>query len=194
MMYNVKKIYNKIYKKQKINAKNAFDINVEFIESVANLVTKNEETSWQKASASLDASAKIYGFRVDSVHSETFKILGGLNRNEKNDNEDLSENNNIEKKEKEKKKYNGGNTIENNHEKLNLTKYDLEFDVDPLFKSMTAKFNESGAKSLLLNNLPLDGNLDVLLESKPEKIIKKQIDNINIIIIIIIIFYFIFWF
>ena len=179
MMYNVKKIYNKIYKKQKINAKNAFDINVEFIESVANLVTKNEETSWQKASASLDASAKIYGFRVDSVHSETFKILGGLNRNEKNDNEDLSENNNIEKKEKEKKKYNGGNTIENNHEKLNLTKYDLEFDVDPLFKSMTAKFNESGAKSLLLNNLPLDGNLDVLLESKPEKIIKKQIDNIN---------------
>ena len=105
MMYNVKKIYNKIYKKQKINAKNAFDINVEFIESVANLVTKNEETSWQKASASLDASAKIYGFRVDSVHSETFKILGGLNRNEKNDNEDLIENNNIDKKEKEKKKY-----------------------------------------------------------------------------------------
>ena len=38
---------------------------------------------------------------------------------------------------------------------------------------MTAKFNESGAKSLLLNTLPLDENLDVLLESKPEKKINK---------------------
>ena len=104
MMYNVKKIYNKIYKKQKINAKNAFDINVEFIESVANLVTKNEETSWQKASASLDASAKIYGFRVDSVHSETFKILGGLNRNERFDNNDDNISENYERKEKERKK------------------------------------------------------------------------------------------
>ena len=153
---------------------------MEFIESVANLVTKNEETAWQKASASLDASAKIYGFRVDSVHSETFKILGGLNRNEKNDiNDDIISENN-EKKEKERKNHNGGNTIENNHEKLNLTKYDLEFDIDPLFKSMTAKFNESGAKSLLLNTLPLDENLDVLLESKPEKkIIKRNFDNEN---------------
>ena len=142
---------------------------MEFIESVANLVTKNEETAWQKASASLDASAKIYGFRVDSVHSETFKILGGLNRNEKNDiNDDIISENN-EKKEKERKNHNGGNTIENNHEKLNLTKYDLEFDIDPLFKSMTAKFNESGAKSLLLNTLPLDENLDVLLESNQRK-------------------------
>lgn len=32
---------------------------------------------------------------------------------------------------------------------------------------MTAKFNESGARGLLLNNFPLDDNLDVLLESKP---------------------------
>lgn len=44
------------------------------------MLDKHEETAWQKASASLDASAKIYGFRVDSVHSETFKFLGGLNR------------------------------------------------------------------------------------------------------------------
>ena len=36
------------------------------------------EMSWFKASAGLDASAKIYGFRVDQVHSETYKVLGGL--------------------------------------------------------------------------------------------------------------------
>ena len=50
------------------------------MERLSNLINLNEETSWQKASASLDASAKIYGFRVDSVHTETFKFLGGLSR------------------------------------------------------------------------------------------------------------------
>jgi condensin complex subunit 2 len=50
------------------------------MERLPNLINTTEESSWQKASASLDASAKIYGFRVDSVHSETFKFLGGLSR------------------------------------------------------------------------------------------------------------------
>jgi hypothetical protein len=39
---------------------------------------------------------------------------------------------------------------------------------------MTAKFNELGAKGLLLNTLPLDSNLDLLLESKP---VKREIQN-----------------
>ena len=42
----------------------------------------------------------------------------------------------------------------------------MEFDVDPLFKNMTARFNETGARGLLLNNLPIDKYLDILLESK----------------------------
>jgi hypothetical protein len=58
------------------------------------------------------------------------------------------------------------NTIEKDHKKLDLLKYDLEFDVDPLFKNMTARFNETGARGLLLNSLPIDVNLNVMLESK----------------------------
>ena len=50
----------------------------------------------------------------------------------------------------------------------------MEFDVDPLFKNMTARFNETGARGLLLNNLPLDSNLDLLLESKE---ILKRVDS-----------------
>lgn len=34
----------------------------------------------QVASCTLDASVKIYSCRVDSVHSDTYKVLGGLNR------------------------------------------------------------------------------------------------------------------
>jgi hypothetical protein len=62
---------------------------VDFTEKLSHLLNKNQETSWQKASASLDASAKIYGYRVDSVHTETFKFLGGLSRAEAKD--DVSE-------------------------------------------------------------------------------------------------------
>ena len=111
----------------KINAKNSFDINVGFIEDIAKLLNNKEESSWQKASASLDASAKIYGYRVDSVHSETFKFLGGLNRNEKKDkeNEDVDGEEKTQKEKKIHNNNNGANTIEENHEKLNLTKYDL---------------------------------------------------------------------
>ena len=59
------------------------------MERLPNLINTKEETSWQKASASLDASAKIYGFRVDSVHTETFKFLGGLSRaDNKEDNQE----------------------------------------------------------------------------------------------------------
>ncbi len=169
-MYLKKKLYF-----QKISAKNAFDVNVEFLENLPNFLNKNEESAWQKASASLDASAKIYGYRVDCVHSDTFKFLGGLNRTENKD----EENENLESKilsEKVEKKVkfillnvliqDGSSTLEKDPKKLDLTHYDMEFDVDPLFKNMTARFNETGARGLLLNNLPIDSNLDLLLESK----------------------------
>ena len=42
----------------------------------------NSDNGWKKASTTLFSGAKIYGYRVDRVHSETYKILGGINRNE----------------------------------------------------------------------------------------------------------------
>lgn len=40
----------------------------------------------QQASCTLEAGVKIYSTRVDSVHSETYKVLGGLNRTAGDDN------------------------------------------------------------------------------------------------------------
>jgi len=74
---------------------------------LSNYLSNNKENDWQKASATIDATAKIYGYRVDSVHSETFKFLGGLNRTEfkENDEENNSEGQDGigEEKSKEKK-------------------------------------------------------------------------------------------
>ena len=144
------------------------------------MLNKNEESAWQKASASLDVSAKVYGYRVDSVHSETFKFLGGLNRNKKEE-EGKDDNKEEEKENEEAKKENkvrrGQNTLETNINKLNLTKYDLETQVDPLFSIMTSKFNESSAEGLLLNTIPLNDRLNYILESKEKK---NEDQNINL--------------
>ena len=174
---------NIIINLQKINAKNAFDINVGFIESITNMLGRNEESAWQRASASLDATAKIYGYRVDSVHTETFKFLGGLNRNKKDlnakeENDELGQDNDISKKKEKVKR--GVNTLETNIRKLNLDKYDIDSEVDPLFSVMTSKFNESTARGLLLNTIPLDENINYILESKKNEDNPQSYINLNI--------------
>lgn len=68
------------------------------------LLRNNDETSWQKTSASLDASAKIYGYRVDLVHTETFKMLGGLDRAKEKADEKNEENPEEDSKGKKAKK------------------------------------------------------------------------------------------
>jgi len=35
---------------------------------------------FQAASCALDASAKIYGYRVDSLHTDTLKLAGGVGK------------------------------------------------------------------------------------------------------------------
>jgi condensin complex subunit 2 len=37
-------------------------------------------TNFQKASCTVETSVKIYSARVDAVHADTYKMLGGLNR------------------------------------------------------------------------------------------------------------------
>ena len=92
--------------------------------------------------------------------------MGGLNRNKKDEEEKVG-NKEEEKKNEEGKKENkvrrGQNTLETNINKLNLTKYDLETEVDLLFSIMTFKFNESTSEGLLLNTIPLDDKLNYIL-------------------------------
>jgi len=68
---------------QKINQKNSWALNlIDYIDDVLEAQSKTEEgiANFQAASVTLDTSVKIYSYRVDSVHNETYKVLGGLNR------------------------------------------------------------------------------------------------------------------
>ena len=59
----------------KVNMKNCFD--VELIEHIGELMKGYEsggEMNFHRAAGTLDASARIYAYRVDQVHSDAFKV------------------------------------------------------------------------------------------------------------------------
>ncbi|KAJ8317223.1 hypothetical protein KUTeg_005127 [Tegillarca granosa] len=142
---------------------------------MSELLKKKELENFQVASTTLDASAKIYAGRVDAIYSETYKVLTGLGRSDKNKHEGdeqeavdgevpegQEENEEIKKKKRAKK----SNTIETNLKNIRQNKMDLEFEVDPLFKVMTASFDEGGTAGLLLNNLRcFDDSQELVLDS-----------------------------
>ena len=47
-------------------------------------------TNFQRAAGTLEAGIKIYSYRVDSVFTQTFKLMGGLNRTSKRDGQGVS--------------------------------------------------------------------------------------------------------
>ncbi|KAK0589961.1 hypothetical protein LWI29_020677 [Acer saccharum] len=123
----------------------------------------------ENASCTLEAGIKIYSLRVDSVHSEAYKVLGGISRaGQENEpdtmGEDASGHNGHEegnsKKDMEKKQ-SPSSTLESSFEALNVKK----FDVDPLYHQTSAQFDEGGAKGLLLNNLGVYAGCRVLFDS-----------------------------
>ncbi|CAL4101618.1 unnamed protein product, partial [Meganyctiphanes norvegica] len=72
----------------KINIKNAF--NLDLIDYMSEMVRRKntDMNNFQLASCTLDASTKIYAYRVDSIHTDTLKMAGGLGRTqEKKDGE-----------------------------------------------------------------------------------------------------------
>lgn len=68
----------------KITMQNTWQLKlIDYIDDVLkadDALGEDAETNFQKASCTLDASVKIYSYRVDSVHQNTYKILGGLSR------------------------------------------------------------------------------------------------------------------
>lgn len=58
---------------------NVFVVTINFIVDVVPLLVLLVG-SFQVASSTLDASAKIYAGRVDSMYNDAFKVLGGLGR------------------------------------------------------------------------------------------------------------------
>lgn len=183
----------KLASENKINQKNTWELNL--IDHLSVIIQSksedddDDENNFQKASCSLEAGVKIYSLRVDSLHSEAYKVLGGINRaGTEENNENAADKNHahgrteqqegLSRKDVERK-LSPLATLEASFEALNMKKIDVAFSVDPLYHQTSAKFDEGGAKGLLLNNLGVYGNCHVLFDSfeVPEKFILNDSQN-----------------
>ena len=131
--------------------------------------------NFQKASCTLDGCVKIWTSRVDSVGTETGKLLSNLATEGKIDEEDEGENsdnpdsNEQTQRKRDNKARRAESTLAKKPEQLRSKKLDLEFSVDPLFKKTCADFDEGGAHGLLLNHLSLgvgsEGSMRVIFDA-----------------------------
>jgi len=85
LMLQVSALYHQCIKlatENKITGKNTWALGL--IDHLHDLVQPNEgegsDTNFQRASVTLGAGVEIYAKRVDSVHTEAYKVLGGLSR------------------------------------------------------------------------------------------------------------------
>ncbi|XP_010556994.1 PREDICTED: condensin complex subunit 2-like isoform X2 [Tarenaya hassleriana] len=173
----------KLASENKINQKNTWELNlIDHLCEVIKVEENNSETNFQKASCTLEAGVKIYSLRVDSVHSEAYKVLGGINRAGQDDSEDTivgadgsSVDNESNPKKQTEKKISPLSTLEPSFEALNVKRFDVAFAVDPLYHQTSAQFDEGRAKGLLLNNLGVYGGCQVLFDSQeiPGKLVSS---------------------
>lgn len=149
------------------------------------LLRNNDDNSinFQRASCTLDGCVKIWTSRVDSVGTETGKLLsnlasGGHDDEEEND----SDNPDGESQPKKKKASRPTNNLVKDYASLTNKKLELEFSVDPLFKKTCADFDEGGAGGLLLNHLSLglgsDGGMRVIFDAS-DSVFKEETDVVD---------------
>jgi len=163
----------------KISSKNAF--NLHLIDHMATMMKKKdtEMNNFQKAASTLDASTKIYAYRVDAVYGDTLKIASGLGQTAKQQNDEVTaaegedggegaenvDNNDPEMK-KTKKRFKKSNTIEKNLKNISVTKFELEFEVDPLFTKTKAQYDSTSGGNQFLATLNIrDETCEMLLDS-----------------------------
>jgi len=164
---------------QKINANNSWNFALIDYFHEMSLLKEGDGVNFQKASCTLDGCVKIYTSRVDSVATDTGKLLSGLAENagkkrrgdaegEDGEDEEGEEGEDGQKKRKKRAARSAEATLATSFAQLQNKKMELEFAVDPLFKKASADFDEGGAKGLLLNHLAIDSKGRIVFDSSDD--------------------------
>ncbi|KAJ2710043.1 hypothetical protein H4R19_003947, partial [Coemansia spiralis] len=154
-----------------INANNTWDFALIDYFYDMSLLRDGDSINFQKASCTLDGCVKIYSSRVDSVASETGRLLSGLaeapgkrgQRTEDGDGDDGDGDG--AGKQKSRRAARSATTLAKDVASISVKKLDLEFSVDPLFKKTSADFDEGGARGLLLNHLGFDADGRIVFDA-----------------------------
>ncbi|PIA14457.1 barren [Coemansia reversa NRRL 1564] len=165
----------KIAADNKINANNTWDFALIDYFYDMSLLREGDSINFQKASCTLDGCVKIYSSRVDSVASETGRLLSGLaeapgkrGRHASDDDDGDGDNEESEGRsgrQKTRRPTQAATTLAKDFASISVKKLDLEFSVDPLFKKTSADFDEGGARGLLLNHLGLDAEGRIVFDA-----------------------------
>ncbi|KAG6877148.1 hypothetical protein C0993_009941, partial [Termitomyces sp. T159_Od127] len=173
----------------KINASNSWNFAlIDYFHDMS-LLRNNDDNSinFQRASCTLDGCVKIWTSRVDSVGTETGKLLSNL----ASDNNVDDEEGEGERDPMKKKSRGPASTLAKDASQLQSKKPDLEFSVDPLFRKTCADFDEGGAQGLLMNHLSLglgsDGGMRVVFDAgdsmgkvEDEEVVEEPEDEIDL--------------
>ncbi|KAK9247686.1 condensin complex subunit 2/barren [Lipomyces tetrasporus] len=162
----------------KINATNSWNFAlIDYFHDMS-LLKEGDGINFQKASCTLDGCVKIYTSRIDSVATETGKLLSGLtdhsSKQRKRAEEDDVVDGDGDNEEREggtnraKRRVRSEATLVKDFSVIQVKKLDLEFAVDPLFKKASADFDEGGAKGLLFNHLSIDNSGRVVFDTSED--------------------------
>ncbi|CAK9782303.1 barren [Cutaneotrichosporon oleaginosum] len=127
--------------------------------------TDDQSINFQKASCTLDGCVKIWTSRVDSVATETGKLLSGLAGGGGEEEGEGEEDEEGGAPKVTRKTARSEATLAKSFAALQVKKFDLEFTVDPLFKKTKEDFDEGGAGGLLMNHLGIDGTGRVVFDA-----------------------------
>ncbi|KAJ2683083.1 hypothetical protein IWW39_005695 [Coemansia spiralis] len=179
----------KIAADNKINANNTWDFALIDYFYDMSLLREGDSINFQKASCTLDGCVKIYSSRVDSVATETGRLLSGLAEapggkrgrrgggggdEEEGGEEEEGDGNG---KQKSRRAARSAATLAKDFASISVKKLDLEFSVDPLFKKTSADFDEGGARGLLLNHLCFDADGKIVFDASDSKMAVDDSDD-----------------
>ncbi|XP_043968361.1 condensin complex subunit 2 isoform X1 [Gambusia affinis] len=152
----------KLSTENKITTKNAFGLHL--IDYMADILKQkdSEITNFKVAAGTLDASTKIYAVRVDAVHADAYKVLGGLGAETKPGEDHGLKDENVDGDEaaggdvaakQPKKKRPPKKTVEQNLSNINCADSERRCEVDPMFQRMASSFDESSTAGVFLSVL-----------------------------------------
>ncbi|KAG9488852.1 hypothetical protein GDO78_005053 [Eleutherodactylus coqui] len=147
----------KLSQENRITTKNAFGLHlIDYMRDI--LKEKGSElTNFKVAAGTLDASAKIYAVRVDAVHADMYKVLGGLGKDaqgpEDSENQGAEDASKEPQNKKQRKRQHSGATIEQNLNNISRSAVDRVDQVDPLFQKAAASFDECSTVGVFLTAL-----------------------------------------
>ncbi|XP_054252573.1 condensin complex subunit 2 [Indicator indicator] len=152
--------------------KNAFGLHL--IDYMTEILKQKESegTDFKLAAGTLDASAKIYSARVDVIHTDTYKVLGGLGK-------DVAPTNNMDSSEEEastapeaakralKKSKRSFKTIAQDVSSIDRPEASHRCEVDPMFQRTAAAFDQCSTAGVFLSRTHTSGcQSELLFDSK----------------------------